>query len=205
MKNKKTLLFTITYIKKTPNLLIFERYVGCIQLTAYICWRETSSFSKNKYYIGEKNMARMHSRNKGKSGSTTPIKRVPVWAPYKGKDVEKLVVKYAKAGNSSSEIGTILRDSYGIHSVKALTEKKIGTILEEQKLAKELPEDLLSLIKKLVDVKQHMEKNGQDMTAKRGLQLTSSKIRRLIKYYQNSKRLPADWKLDMNRLKMYTE
>jgi len=150
-------------------------------------------------------MARMHSRNKGKSKSTKPMKRVPAWAPYKCQDVEKLVVKYAKAGKSTSEIGSILRDSYGIHSVKALTEKKISAILKENKLDKELPEDVLNLIKKLVDVKQHQEKNLQDMTAKRGLQLTSSKIRRLVKYYQKSKRLPADWKLDMNRLKMYLE
>ena len=34
----------------------------------------------------------------------------------------------------------------------------------------------------------------KDMTAKRGLILTESKIRRLIKYYHNTGRLPLDWK-----------
>jgi small subunit ribosomal protein S15 len=150
-------------------------------------------------------MAKMHSRDKGKSRSKKPAKRVPSWAPYKGKDVEKLVLKYAKAGKSSSEVGLILRDAYGINSVKALTNKKITAILKENKLTKDLPEDLLSLIKKLIHVKQHFEKNRQDMTSKRGYQLTSSKIRRLVKYYHKSKRLPADWKLDMTRLKMYLE
>lgn len=150
-------------------------------------------------------MARMHSRDKGKSRSTKPVKKVPAWAPYKGNEVEKLVIKYAKAGKSTSEIGILLRDRYGIRSVKAFADKKITAILQENKLAKSLPEDLLNLIRKLVAVKQHLEKNKHDKTAKRGLQLTGSKIRRLVKYYQKSKRLPEDWKLDMERLKMYLE
>lgn len=150
-------------------------------------------------------MARMHSRKKGKSGSDKPVKEIPSWAPFKAKDVEKLVVKYAKAGKSASEIGLILRDSYGVHNVKAVTQKKIGKILEENKLTKELPEDLLKLIQKLIAVKQHREKNNHDMTSKRGVQLTSSKILRLVKYYKKSGRLPTEWKLDMNRLKMYLE
>ena len=150
-------------------------------------------------------MARMYSRKKGKSKSTKPIKKVPSWAPYKEKEVEKLVIKYGKQGKSTSEIGIILRDSYGINNIKALTKKKITKILEENNIKKELPEDILNLIKKLIAVKQHLEKNRQDQTAKRGLQLTSSRIRRLIKYYRSTKRLPANWKLDMNRLKMYLE
>ena len=150
-------------------------------------------------------MARMHSRDKGKSGSTKPLGRVPSWALYKGKEVEKLVIKYAKAGKSSSEIGTILRDSYGIHSVKDLTDKKITKILEEQKLTTSLPEDLLNLIRKLIAVKQHFDKNRQDMTAKRGEELTTSKLRRLIKYYTGSGKLVSGFKLDYKRLKMYLE
>ena len=147
----------------------------------------------------------MHSRDKGKSKSTKPAKRVPSWAPYKEKEVEKLVIKFAKAGNTTSEIGLVLRDGYGIHSVKALTNKKINQILKENDLVKELPEDLLNLIRKMVEVKTHFEKNKQDMTAKRGLQLTQAKIMRLIKYYKKSKRLPVDWKFNPDRLKMYLE
>jgi len=150
-------------------------------------------------------MARMHSRAKGKSKSVKPVKKVPSWAPYKEKEVEKLIIKFAKSGKGASEIGLILRDSYGINNIKALTGKTIGKILEENKIAKQLPEDMLALIKKLVIIKQHMEKNKQDMPALRGLQLTGSKIRRLIKYYQRTKKLPEGWKLDMDRLKMYLE
>src|SRR3989338_9796180 len=150
-------------------------------------------------------MARMHSRAKGKSGSKKPIKRVPTWAPYKGKEVEKLVIKYAKARKNPSEIGMILRDSYGIHSVKALTNQKITQIKEKNKAAKPLPEDLVALIRKLIAVKAHMEKNKQDMNAIRGVTLTSSKIRRVVKYYKRAGKLPVDWTLDMERLKMYVQ
>jgi len=150
-------------------------------------------------------MARMHSRKKGISGSTKPIKKVPSWAPYKEKEVEKLVIKYTKTGNSTSEVGMILRDTYGINSIKALTGKSVSAILKENNLTKKLPEDLLNLIKKLIEIKTHQEKNRQDQTAKRGHLLTVSKIRRLVKYYKNSKKLSADWKLDMDRLKMYLE
>ena len=150
-------------------------------------------------------MARMHSRDKGKSGSTKPAKKIPSWAPYKEKEVEKLVIKFSKAGKSTSEIGMILRDAYGINSVKALTSKKVNQILEENGLVKILPEDLLNLIRMMAAVKAHFDKNRQDMTSKRGLQLTQSKIMRLIKYYKKNKRLAADWKFSPDRLKMYLE
>lgn len=150
-------------------------------------------------------MARMHSRAKGKSGSTRPIAKVPSWAPYKGKEVEKLVIKYAKSGNTTSEIGMILRDSYGIPNVKTFTDKKITEILSEQNLTKELPEDILSLIRKLNEIKQHLEKNKQDKTAVRGFQLTNSKLRRLVKYYKENNKLSPEFSLDLNRLKMYLE
>ena len=150
-------------------------------------------------------MARMHSRAGGKSGSKKPIKKIPSWTPYQGKEVEKLIIKYAKAGKTSSEIGMILRDSYGINSVKALTEKSVQAILQENKLGKKLPEDMTSLIKKMINIKLHREKNKHDQTAGRGLILTNSKMRRLIKYYKRVGRLPADWTLDTDKLKMYIE
>lgn len=150
-------------------------------------------------------MARMHSRAKGKSGSKKPIKKIPSWAPYKEKEVEKLVVKYAKAGKTASEIGLILRDVHGINSVRVLTNKKVTQLLRENNLAKKLPEDIVSLIKKLISINQHLEKNKHDESAQRGLILTISKINRLVKYYTRTGRLPEDWKLDVTRLKMYLE
>lgn len=150
-------------------------------------------------------MARMYSRKRGKSGSTKPNKEVPSWVSYSPAEVEKLILKYAKTGKSTSEIGMLLRDKYGINSVKAITGKKLGKILDENKIEREIPEDLLNLIRRMVAIKLHLEKNKKDETAKRGLILTDSKVRRLIKYYKSSKKLPKDWKLDYKRLKMYLE
>ena len=150
-------------------------------------------------------MAKMHSRAKGTSGSKKPVKKIPSWSPYQGKEVEKLIIKYAKAGHHASEIGIILRDMYGIGNVKAVAGKSISRLLEENNLSKKLPEDLLALITKLIAVKTHAEKNRQDKTAGRGILLTTSKIRRIVKYYQRVGRLPENWKLDLERLKMYLE
>lgn len=150
-------------------------------------------------------MARMHSRKRGKSGSKKPVKKIPSWAPFKDKEVEKLIIKYGKAGKTTSEIGMILRDSYGVHNIKALTGKTITALLQENKLTKALPEDILSLIQRMIVIKQHLDQNKQDMTALRGLQLTEAKIRRLVKYYKRSRRLALDWKFDTDRLKMYLE
>ncbi len=150
-------------------------------------------------------MARMHSGAKGKSGSKRPMKQVSAWAPYKDNEVEKLVVKYNKAGKTKSEIGMILRDSYGIQSVHALTGKRVADILQESGLTKKLPDDILALIKRLIAIKTHMGENKQDMTAIRGLTLTTSKIRRLTKYYKAKGTLAQEWQLDMNKLKIYLE
>ena len=146
-------------------------------------------------------MARMHSRDHGKSGSTKPSKKsVPIWIRYKPKEVEMLIVKLAKAGNTPSMIGIILRDSYGVPDTKLITKKKITQILAGRELLSAIPEDLMALIKKSIILKKHMESNAQDMGALRGYQLTESKIRRLIKYYKHSKKLPPDWKYDPKRI-----
>lgn len=146
-------------------------------------------------------MARMHSRDKGKSGATKPSKRnTPTWVRYKPKEVELLVVKLAKAGHTPSVIGSILRDTYGIPDTKLMTKKKISHILENRKLMSAIPEDLMALIKKSISLKKHLDLNAQDKGALRGYQLTESKIRRLIKYYKQSRKLPADWKYDPKKI-----
>ncbi len=153
-----------------------------------------------------KHMAKMHSRKKGKSGPKKPLKpSKPTWLRYTPKEIEMLVVKLAKEGKSGSEIGLVLRDTYGIPDVKDLTEKSISRILREKKLTPELPDDLIALMRKSVAIRKHRETNKKDEAAHRGLNLTESKIRRLIKYYKRVGRLAVDWKYDPAKLKMYTE
>lgn len=151
-------------------------------------------------------MARMYSRKKGKSGSKKPVKKTkPVWLRYGSKETEQLVIKLAKAGKTASEIGIILRDSYGVPSVRAITKKKITQILQENKLTPKLPYDVLALIKKEIDLMKHAETNKKDMTAVRGLTITDSKIRRLVKYYKRTGKLPADWSYDKKNAKLLLE
>ena len=148
-------------------------------------------------------MARMHSRDKGKSGSTKPTKKTsPSWSQYKPKEIELLIVKYAKEGKAPSQIGMFLRDEYGIPDVKIVTGKSITKILSEKKLMGELPEDLLSLIRKAILIRKHLEENHKDQPGKRGLRLTESKIMRLAKYYKKSGRLPTTWKYDPEKVKL---
>ncbi len=151
-------------------------------------------------------MARMHSRDKGVSGSKKPLKKsVPTWIRYKAKEVEMLITKMAKDGKTSSQIGMMLRDAYGIPDVKTLTGKSITKILGEKKLTPDVPEDLRSLIRKAALVRKHKDDNKQDMTAVRGLQLTEAKINRLVKYYKKNGRLPVTWKYDPKKASTYLE
>ena len=151
-------------------------------------------------------MARMHSRKKGKSGSKKPVKKAkPVWLRYGSKETEQLVIKLAKAGKTASEIGIILRDSYGVPSVRIITRKKITKITDDNKLTPKLPDELTALIKKEIAIMKHLDANKKDMTAKRGLTLTDSKIRRLVKYYKKTGKLLQDWSYNKKNAKLLIE
>ncbi len=148
-------------------------------------------------------MARMYSRKKGQSGSTKPIHlKKPSWMNYSPKEVEQLVIKLAKSGMNSSMIGIQLRDVYGIPDVPILTGKKITKILIENHSAGELPDDLIALMKREVQILKHNQSNHHDMVGKRGQQLTESKIQKLANYYKRRGKLPADWKFDLEKAKL---
>ncbi len=148
-------------------------------------------------------MAKMQSKKRGKSGSKKPLKpTTPTWIRYKPKEIELLVLKLAKEGKTTSEVGIILRDSYGVPSVKQLVGKTISQILKEKNILSELPEDINALIKRAAFIRKHLEKNKKDMSALRGLQFTESKIKRLTKYYKKTGRLPLEWKYS-SEVKVY--
>ena len=141
----------------------------------------------------------MHSRKKGKSGSKKPMQKIAPWVTYSSKEVEEIALKLSRQGMQSAKIGTILRDQYGVPSVKVATGKGAAKILKEGKSYPDLPEDMLNLLKKAVNLRAHLGKNKKDYTSYRGLELTESKIRRLAKYYVREKVLPAGWKYDPER------
>ena len=151
-------------------------------------------------------MAKMHSRKRGRSSSKNPLKTIPKgWNVHGSKEAEQLVIKLAKTGKRESIIGLILRDNYGIPSVKAITKKSIGNILHEHKIETKLPDDLHFLIMKDIRLMKHVEHHKKDMSVKRGSQLTFSKIKRLSSYSIKTSQLPSDWKYDRTKAKLLIE
>jgi len=120
-------------------------------------------------------------------------KETPSWANTDVAAIEKIILDLRKEGVSTSKIGMILRDRHGVPDVKLVTGKRIGQILKEKGMEPEIPEDLRNLIKKALGLRKHLGENKSDLHNKRQLQLTESKVRRLVKYYTGNGRLPKDW------------
>jgi len=146
----------------------------------------------------------MHSRRKGKSGSTKPQQYgAAYWTnTYDPEEIKGNIVEFKKSGISMSMIGTILRDQYGVPSVFKVCGKKISKILEENSVKSDIPEDLENLIKRAVNLRKHLDTNKKDLHNKRGLKLIESKIHRLSKYYKRVGKLPSDWKYEPEKLKL---
>ena len=106
----------------------------------------------------------------------------PEWVTYSDEEIEEMILKFNKEGKSTSEIGIILRDQYGIPS------------LRRNDQAGEYPEDLLNLIRRAVNIRDHLEENPKDLHSKRGLTIIEARIRRLASYYVSEGALPEGWR-----------
>lgn len=136
-------------------------------------------------------------RNKGQSHSTRPVQvGPPKWVKYSPEEVEAMVVELAKMGYTPSMIGVILRDQYGIPLVKSITGVKLTKILEKHGAALPVPEDLLRLMAKAVNLRRHLAEHPKDYASKRGLIEVESKINALIKYYKRVNKLPQEFAYD---------
>lgn len=120
----------------------------------------------------------------------------PEWVEQNPEEIEELIVKLYREGQSTSQIGITLRDQYGIPSTKIVMGEKITDILKRNGVDFEYPEDLLNLIKRAVNIREHLEENPKDIHSKRGLIKIESKIRRLVKYYTKNDVLPEGWRYD---------
>jgi len=148
-------------------------------------------------------MARIHARRRGKAGSKKPIRKTaPRWIKYKKSEIEKLIIKLAKEEKSSSEIGMILRDQFGIPLVRKSSEKRITQIMKENDVYPKFPEDIFNLFEQAFSLRDHLARNKKDYTSKRGLELLESKIRRLGKYYIKKGVFKEDWKYDPEKIKL---
>lgn len=148
-------------------------------------------------------MARMHTRKKGQAGSTKPIRtEPPKWSNTNRDEIENTIQQLGSNGTSSSKIGMILRDRYGVPDVTLVTGKKIVTIMKEKNIIQKVPEDIHNIIISVLELNKHIIKNPKDVHNKRSLNNKISKIRRLEKYYRREGVLPADWKFSIQRAEM---
>jgi small subunit ribosomal protein S15 len=145
----------------------------------------------------------MHTRKRGKSKSVKPDREgVPEWVGYSKQDVEELIVKLSKEGQNPSRIGLVLRDQYGIPDVRPIMGMKVTQVLEKNGMGLKLPEDLQSIINKSVALSSHLGKHSRDIHNRRSFNLMESKIRRLVKYYIRSGKLPKDWRYDAEKARL---
>ena len=85
-------------------------------------------------------MARMYKSRRRKSGSSKPyVTEAPEWSNTNSDEVVKLIVEMGKAGHSTAQIGTVLRDQHAVPNVRLVTGKRIGTILAENNIGGTYP------------------------------------------------------------------
>jgi small subunit ribosomal protein S15 len=140
-------------------------------------------------------MGRLHTHNHGKAHSIRPIEsKFSSWVKQDPKEIEELVIKYAKDGNTSSQIGIKLRDQHAIPLVKPIINKTISDILDQNDLRSEIPEDLNNIVTKAVGLQNHLKSNKNDRRNIRSLELIEAKVHRLSVYYKKIGRIPENWK-----------
>ena len=140
-------------------------------------------------------MGRLHTHNHGKAHSTRPNQvKVPSWVKHEPKVIEELIIKYAKEGLTSSQIGIKLRDQYSIPLVKPIIKKTISQVLEENNLSPEIPEDLNNIVNKAVGLQKHLKSNRGDRRNVRSLELIEAKVHRLSVFYKKNGKIPKNWK-----------
>ena len=125
-------------------------------------------------------MGRLHTHNHGKAHSIRPIEsKFSSWVKQDTKEIEELVIKYAKDGNTPSQIGIKLRDQHAIPLVKPIINKTISDILDQNDLKSEVPEDLNNIVTKAVGLQKHLKSNKNDRRNIRSLELIEAKVHRL--------------------------
>ena len=145
----------------------------------------------------------MHTRRKGQAGSKKPLRaEPPKWSNTNKEEIENTIQQLASQGKSSSEVGMILRDRYGVPDVTLATGKKIVALMKEKNVAPTVPEDIYNLIVDVLELKKHIDKNPNDVHNKRSLNNKVSKIKRLEKYYHREGVLPQDWEYSIEKAEM---
>src|SRR5207237_8689758 len=113
---------------------------------------------------GTNDVCRLDSGKRGSSVLTRPVSRRPAaCCEYEPEEVEVLVLKLSKEGNSPSLIGQILRDKYGIPLVSQVVGRRLEHIIPEES-RKKLHEDMEKLLRQETSDIRYLEKNRTDST-----------------------------------------
>ncbi|MEM3211871.1 MAG: 30S ribosomal protein S15 [Candidatus Micrarchaeaceae archaeon] len=143
-------------------------------------------------------MARMHTRRHGKAKSRKPEMSTIAQEhdETKRKEVEELISNYFKQGFSPAHIGQLLKDKHGIKYVRPILGMRLNEYMIKNNMQRQLPADLLDLMRRAVRMRAHILRNHKDMHNKVRLVRVESKIWRLSKYYKQEGKLPKDWHYD---------
>ena len=148
----------------------------------------------------------MHSKGKGRSGSSRPHSdSPPEWSNSQKEEVEEIISQLSKEGNSSAMIGMILRDKHGVPDARLVTGERISKTISRLNDGSNYPEDLMSLMRRALRLIDHLSQNGKDLHNSRQLELCEPKIRRLSKYYKRTKQLDSDWTYKRDQLRLMVE
>ena len=110
----------------------------------------------------------------------TELKK-PTWLKYTKDEVKAIILKLSNKGLTSEKIGLVLRDQYGIPSVR-LYGIKIKEVLGDNFQEP----TLINLEAKLQIIINHFKKNKQDKKTGRALIITKAKLKKR-KDYQKKK------------------
>ena len=143
-------------------------------------------------------MARMHTKKHGKAKSRKPVlgADAPRVTELTNEEIEKHIVALAKQGMSPSAIGYKLKEEHKVMYAKHVLGRRLGKVLEEKGVAGSMPPDLMDLMKKAVNLRNHLSRNKHDKGNTTGLQRVEAKIWRLTKYYSRTGKLPSGWRYD---------
>jgi len=140
-------------------------------------------------------MARTHSHRHGKSHSTKPMSKKNLdWVTVSSDELESTIVKMAKEGVGSSQIGQRLRDEHSVPLVKSVLSKTITEVLRENKMKPSMQEDLERLVRRAQHLQSHLKVHKGDRKNVRSLELVEAKVHRLAKYYKGKGTIPQNWK-----------
>ena len=133
-------------------------------------------------------------------GDGIPKKAIKSWVTYEKDELEKLLIKLAREGHSTSKIGIILRDQYGIPSTRVMGIRMYQAASKGSK--KELPDDLFDHLTKAVQLHIHVTNNKKDRKSRHDLDFVESRIRRLAKYYRSEGKIAKSWEYTIDKAKL---